>query len=227
VSTSWSLSVPAGAQPGAAKLSAATRYEGSAGKPPGSGSATVQIAYPDLAAAYNDVGVTDDANPTAGNLDGAGYSFSAQALASVGVVPGGTVTSGSASFTWPDAPAGRPDTVTTAGQVIALHGSGSALSFLAAGTYGTQSGSVTITYADGSTSTSTVTVADWYANQAVPGCSLIVTSPYWNRPAGSNYPRDQKVSLYAASIPLIAGKQVAYLALPNNGSLHIFADTVG
>jgi beta-glucosidase len=227
VSTSWSLSVPAGAQPGAAKLSAATRYEGSAGKPPGRGSATVQIAYPDLAAAYTDVGVTDDANPTAGNLDGAGYSFSAQALASVGVVPGGTVTSGSASFTWPDAPAGQPDTVTTAGQVIALHGSGSALSFLAAGTYGTQSGPVTITYADGSTSTSTVTVADWYANQAVPGCSLVVTSPYWNRPAGSSYPREQKVSLYAASIPLSAGKQVAYLTLPNNGSLHVFADTVG
>jgi beta-glucosidase len=54
------------------------------------------------------VGVTDDANPAPGNLDGAGFSFSAQALASAGVVPGGTVTSGSLSFTWPDAPAGEP-----------------------------------------------------------------------------------------------------------------------
>jgi beta-glucosidase len=219
VSTSWSLAVPATAAPGAASLSAATRYAGSAGKPVGAGSATVQVAYPSLAAAYTTVGVSDDADPAPGNLDGAGYSFSAQALASAGVVPGGSI----AGFTWPDVPAGTPDTVTAAGQVIAVHGTGSTLSLLATGTNGTRTGPVTITYTDGSTSTATVTIADWYANQAVPGCTLVVTTPYWNRPAGSTYPHDQKVAIYSAAIPLTAAKQPAYLTLPTDPNLHIFA----
>jgi beta-glucosidase len=220
VSTTWSVTVPAGAVPGAASLSGATRYAGGSA---GVGSATVQVAYPSLAAAYTDVGVTDDANPAPGNLDGAGFSFSAQALGSVGVVPGGAVTSGAATFTWPDVPAGQPDTVTTAGQSVALSGSGAGLSLLAVGTNGAQSGPVTVTYVDGSTSTSTITVADWYSNQAVPGCVLVATAPYWNRPAGSTYPHDQKVSLYAASVPLTASKQVSFVTLPTNRGLHVFA----
>jgi beta-glucosidase len=222
VSTTWSLAVPATAAPGPAALSAATTYAGSAGKPAGAGSATVQVAYPSLAAADTTVGITDDADPGPGNLDGAGYSFSAQALATAGVTPGGKV----AGFTWPQAPAGQPDTVTTAGQVIALDGTGSTLSLLATGTNGTQTGPVTITYTDGSTSTATVTIADWYADQAVPGCTLVVTAPYWNRPAGSTYPREQKVGVYSAAVPLTAGKRPAYLTLPADKELHIFAEAV-
>lgn len=226
VSTTWSVTVPANAPGGVLTLTATTSYAGSDRLPPGTGSTTVNVAFANLAAAYNTVGVSDDADPAAGNLDGSGYSFSAQALASVGVTPGGTVTSGSTTFTWPDVPAGQPDTVTTAGQIIAMGGSGTSLSLLATGTNGTQSGPLTVTYTDGSTSTSTVTVADWYSNQAVPGCALVVTAPYWNRPAGSTFPRDHKVSLYAASIPLNPVKQVAYVTLPSNGRLHIFAGTV-
>ena len=226
VSTTWSVTVSANAPGGVVTLTATTSYTGSDRLPPGTGSTTVNVAFATLAAAYNTVGVSDDADPAAGNLDGSGYSFSAQALASVGVTPGGTVTSGSTTFTWPDVPAGQPDTVTTAGQIIAMGGSGTSLSLLAAGTNGTQTGPLTVTYTDGSTSTSTVTVADWYSNVAVPGCTLVVTAPYWNRPADSTFPRGQKVSLYAASIPLTAGKQVAYVTLPNNGRLHIFAATV-
>jgi beta-glucosidase len=222
VSANWSLSVPPAAPPGAASLSAATTYAGSAGKPAGAGTATVQVAYPSLAAAYTTVGITDDADPGPGNLDGAGYSFSAQALASAGVTPGGPI----AGFTWPDVPAGRPDTVTTAGQVIAVHGTGTALSLLATGTNGTQTTPVTVTYTDGSTSTATVTIADWYADQAVPGCTLVITAPYWNRPAGSTYPHDQKVGVYSAAIPLTTGRQVAYLTLPADKDLHIFSESV-
>ncbi|HEX3791986.1 MAG TPA: glycoside hydrolase family 3 C-terminal domain-containing protein [Pseudonocardiaceae bacterium] len=226
VSTTWSVTVPTGASAGAATVTGVTRYLGSPKTSPGDGSATIQVAYANLAAAFTDVGVTDDANPTPGNLDGAGYSFSAQSLASVGVAPGGPVTSGGVNFTWPNVPSGQPDTVTTKGQVIALQGSGSALNLLAAGTNGTQSGPVTITYTDGSTSTSTVTVADWFSNKAVPGCTLVVTAPTWNRPAGSTYPQDQPVSLYAAAVPLTAGKQPAYVTLPTIAGLHVFADTV-
>lgn len=219
VAVDWTVRVPANARGGPARITASTTYSGSS--TPAVGSAALQVAYADLAGAFDTVGVTDDADPAAGNLDGSGYSYSAQALASVGVTPGDAV--GTTGLSWPDAPAGQPDDVTTAGQIIALSGSGTSLGILGTGTNGTQSGPVTVTYDDGTTSTATLTFADWYSNQAVGGCTLVVTAPYWNRPAGSTLPPDHHVSLYAAALPLTAGKQVAYITLPNNGRLHIFA----
>lgn len=220
---SWTVGVPSGASGGAATLSAATTYSGP--QSPATGSTSVQVAFSDMAAAFNTVGVTDDSNPVPGNFDGSGYSYSAQALASVGVTPGAPV--GSSGFTWPNVPAGQPDVVTTAGQIIALHGSGSSLAFLGAGSNGIQSGPVTVTYQDGSTSTATITFADWYSNAAVPGCTLVVTSPHWNEPAGSTLDPNHDVSLYASSVPLTAGKQIAYVTLPSNARLHVFAAQVG
>jgi beta-glucosidase len=123
-------------------------------------------------------------------------------------------------------PAGQANTVTTAGQLVQLNGSGGTLSFLGTGTNGVQSGSVTVTYTDGTTSSGTITFADWYSNAAVVGCTLVVTSPHWNRPAGSTLPADHPVSLYASSIPLTAGKQVASISLPSNARLHVFATAV-
>ncbi len=222
VSTTWQVSVPADARGGATPLSATTPYAGSDALPPGTGTTTVNVAYANPAAAFDTVGVTDDANPLVGNRDGSGYSFSAQALASVGVTLGGTV----GGFSWPNVSAGQPDVVTTKGQIVAQGGSGSTLAFLAVGTNGTQSGTVTVTYTDGSTSSGTITAADWYNNAAVPGCTLVVTAPHWNRPVGSTLDPNHHVSLYATSVALSSGKQIAYVTLPNNGRLHIFAVSV-
>ena len=55
---------------------------------------------------------------------------------------------------------------------------------------------------------------------------LVVTAPYWNRPAGSTLPPDHKVSLYATSVTLTPGRQIAYVTLPNNARLHIFATSL-
>lgn len=136
------------------------------------------------------------------------------------------MTAGGATFTWPDVPAGQADAVTTGGQLVSQSGSGSALSLLTVGTNGTQTGKVTVTYTDGTTSTSTLNVSDWYSNAAGSGCTLVVTTPHWNRPAGSTNPADQKVSLYAASVPLSSGKQVRYVTLPSNPELHVFATAI-
>lgn len=178
------MTAGASAAPGPVSLSATTRYSGGVVR----GTASTQVAYPNLAAAYTDVGVTDDADPAPGNLDGAGFSFSAQALDSVGVHPGGSVTSGAATFTWPDVPAGQRDTVTTAGQSVSLTGSGTALNLLTTGTNGTQSGPVTVTYTDGTTSTSTLTVADWYANQAVAALRARGDDAVLEPPRGQHLP---------------------------------------
>lgn len=220
-STTWTVTPPADAAAGSATLSATTRFFGGST----TGTATVQIPYAGLAAAYDTVGVTDDsADSTAigGALDGSGYSFSAQALASVGVVPGQVVPGGS-GLTWPDIASGQPDAVTTNGQVVALTGSGTQLGLIAVGTNGEQTGPVTIGYTDGTTSTGTIDVNDWYDNAAVPGSTLVATTPYWNRPPGSTFVRTQPVSVYATTVPITAGKQVSYVVLPTDGQLHVFA----
>ncbi|WP_328540298.1 glycoside hydrolase family 3 C-terminal domain-containing protein [Streptomyces sp. NBC_00344] len=226
VSTKWTVEVPADAKGGKVSLTGTTTYKGSGTLPPATGKAAVRVAFAGLPDAFGTVGVSDDADPTAGNLDGKGYSFSAQALAEAGITPGAAVGGGPAAFTWPDVPAARPDAVTAAGQLIAMKGSGSSLSFLGAGTNGTQSGPVVVTYTDGSSSTATLTFADWYSNAAAPGGSLVATTDHWNRPAGSTDPADHKVSLYSAAIPLTQGKQVAYVSLPDNAELHLFAGTI-
>jgi len=170
--------------------------------------------------------VSDDADETKGNLDGSGYSFSLQALAGVGVVPGQAVPGGYGGLVFPDVAADEPDAVTTAGQTVALTGSGTGLALLAVGTNGEQKGDVTITYTDGTTSSATVEVNDWYSNKAVAGSVLVATTPYWNRPAGSTNQKNQKVSLYATTVPVTAGKTIAYVTFPQNGRLHVFAANV-
>lgn len=221
------MRIPADAKGGAAQLTGATRYLGSPRTSPGDGAATVQVAYQDLASAATDVGVTDDADPAAGTFGGAGYSYSAQALAAAGIAPGGQVTSGSTAFTWPDVAAGKADDIPAAGQAVVVKGSGSTLSFLGSGTNGTQTGQATVTYTDGTSSTGTVTLADWYGNKAVDGCTLVATTAHWNNPPTDTLPHDHQVSLYASAIPLTAGKQVAYVTLPNNTALHVFATAIG
>ncbi|MGQ4514739.1 glycoside hydrolase family 3 C-terminal domain-containing protein [Streptomyces sp. DW26H14] len=227
VSTTWSVRVPAGTKGGSARLTGATRYAGSPRTSPGDGSATVQVAHPSLASAAGEVGVTDDADPAPGDFGGAGYSYSAQALADAGITPGGQVKTADATFTWPNVAAGSPDDVAGAGQAVVVRGSGTRLAFLGAGTNGTQTGQATVTYTDGTTSTGTVTLADWYSNEAVAGSALVATTAHWNNPATDTLPHDHRVSLYASSVPLTAGKQVAYVTLPDNPSLHVFATAIG
>jgi beta-glucosidase len=185
----------------------------------------VTTPYGNWSAAFNNTGISDDAAPTSANFDGSGYSYSAQQLAGVGIRPGGTVTSGSTSFTWPDVQPGNPDNIATQGQVITLSGSGSRLAFLGAGGPGTQSGDFTITYTDGSTSTSRITLADWWVNSPADGDTLVATMDNWNQPPNGNGPH--KVSVYATSMPVTAGKTIAYVTLPNLPGMHLFAATVG
>jgi beta-glucosidase len=188
---------------------------------------TVTTPYTGWADAFNNTGISDDSDPTSANFDGSGYSFSAQQLAAVGIQPGRPVTSvpvtsGPATFTWPDVAPGKPDDIATQGQVIALSGSsGSRLSLLGAGGPGTQSGDITLTYTDGSTSTSTVTLADWWVNSPADGDTLVATTADWNQPPNGNGPH--QVSVYATAVPVTAGKQVAYVTLPNLPGMHLFA----
>ena len=222
---SWTVSVPADATPGAAALSVAGSWSGGARRSATS-STTVRVPYPSLAAAANGTGVSDDSAPTSASFDGSGYSYSAQALASVGVTPGASLPYNGLTYQWPAAAPGTPDMVTTQGQVVAMNGSGAHLGLLGAGDHGTQSGTVTVTYTDGSTTTGAVTLADWYANAAAPGCDLAVTTPNWNVPPGDTI-GPHPVSLYTTTVALDPAKQVSAVTLPGNGSMHVFAAAIG
>jgi len=182
-------------------------------------------AQPSLAATYNNKGITDDNNPTAGTFDGGEASYSAQGLAAAGLGPGATVNHDGLTFTWPDVPPGEPDNTATDGSVIATSGSGTKLGFLGAAVFGTQSGTLSITYTDGSILQAPLAFADWYFNDPVPGTDIVATVP-WNVPP-EHPDQDHPVSVYYGSVQLDPSKTVRFVTLPTNPHLHIFALAIG
>lgn len=54
--------------------------------------------------------MTKESDPAPGDFDSTGDSYSADALAKVGVSPGSTVTANGLSFTWPASAPGTPTT---------------------------------------------------------------------------------------------------------------------
>jgi hypothetical protein len=201
----------------------------------GTGTPTTGAPYSSLAAAFDNVGITDNSNPAAGNFDGTGESFSAQALAEgtpTPLTPGGQATVGGTTFTWPSG-AGTPDNVISDGQIIDVTGSGTDLGFLGAAGFGAASGTGTITYTDGSTQPFSLALADWYNNAPVAGDQIAATTSSWNFSSSTQV--SHPVSVYFTSVPLEPGKTVASVTLPTvssgagNGvnALHIFAIAVG
>ncbi|HEX6470803.1 MAG TPA: glycoside hydrolase family 3 C-terminal domain-containing protein [Streptosporangiaceae bacterium] len=240
VSTTWRVSVPTSAQPGKFDISALATFTSANGAGNSADATTVLLPhppYPSLPAAYNNVGISDDAEPGSGNLDGGNASFSAQALADAtpSLTPGATFTHDGLTFTWPDAKPGTLDNVvaggSAGGQTITLSGSGHTLGLIGASDYGSSTGIATVTYTDGTTESHTVSFADWWANAATGG-DIVTTVPYLNN---SNGRLNQQVSLYYAAIPLQPGKTVRFLTLPDvsdgaiqgTAAMHIFTLAIG
>jgi beta-glucosidase-like glycosyl hydrolase len=225
VKTTWQLTAPASASPGTYELSA--QASTSAGTRTDSG--RTSVPYASLAAAYNNTGISDDSNTKAGNLDGGGLSYSAQALAAAGFPAGGTVQHGGISFPWPGP---GPDNVLTAGQSVLLSGSGTKLGFLGTGDSGAPSGGGTIVYTDGTTQPYSLGFDDWWQSPNLPGEEIAVTLPYLNNGGGQ---QTQKVNIYYAAVALQAGKTVSVVTLPNvtgtltpgSPKLHVFSAGIG
>lgn len=240
VRTTWQVTAPATTQPGKFTLSAQATFTSVNGRGNSSDAAVLILPQPpfaSLAAAFDNVGITDDNNTAPGNFDGGGASFSAQALANAtpSLTPGATFVHNGLTFTWPSSLPGTKDNVVAGGpaggQIIEISGSGKTLGLIGAGDYGSPSGTATVTYTDGSTQSATVSFADWWANAATGG-DIVTTVPYLNTSTGR---QNQRVSVYYAPIPLQEGKTVRYLTLPDisNGAnkgeaaMHIFAVAIG
>ena len=165
-----------------------------------------------LSGAYNVVGITSDSNPGPGNLDGMGASYSS------GLV-GSTVSAGGTTFNL--GPAGSADAVAARGQTIALpSGSYHGINLLATGVNGSQSGSFTITYTDGTRVAVSQTFSDWHAGPGAPGEAAALTMSYRNRPIGRD---NQAFYLYDYTLPLDPTRTVASITLPSNGNIALFA----
>jgi alpha-galactosidase len=190
------------------------------------------IPSADLSSAYNNVGITEDTNTDPGNIDGSQSSLSAQALADVGVVPGGAVTHGGMQFSWPNVPGGQPDNVVAQGQAFAVSGSGSDLGLLVTATHGPASGTGTINYTDGTAQQFPISVGDWYS--APPsGSDVAIAMTYRNRP--NNTQQTHVVSVFLVKVALQPGKTPSSVTVPDISDsavssgpmLHVFGVAIG
>lgn len=182
---------------------------------------------------FDNRAVSDDARPGDADFDGAGSSLSAQDLSAAGWTPGRVIALDAARLTWPrttaDAERGAPDNVIADGQSVRLRGRGDGLTFLVAssspdGPGAGVSGTGTVRYRDGSSSTYTLSAPDWRAG---PAASRAVTLPHRNTPDG---PRQEPARLYAVTVPVERGREIASVALPKDpgpaADLHVFAASV-
>jgi len=180
---------------------------------------------------FSNVGITDDTNTNAGDFDGNGATLSAQALASVGVTPGSTVSTDGVDFTWPDGPIGTPDNAMASGQSIKVTGKGKTLGFLVTSTWGASSGRGTIVYADGTRQSFTLSSPDWFGAPKPEGVAAVV-APYQNR--RNNQRENTPATIYFVGVPL-QDKEVTRVELPNISArpaanvptMHIFAIAIG
>ncbi|HEY4020958.1 MAG TPA: NEW3 domain-containing protein, partial [Pseudonocardiaceae bacterium] len=227
VTTTWSVSIPKNAA-GLFNLITDATVNGAHDS---SGWTRADVPFASVPAAYNNIAITSDANRGGANLDGAGASFSAQALAAAGVAPGTPVVHDGLTFTWPNVQLGHSDNVVASGQTIDYSGSGSTLGFLGASTWGPVTGSGTIAYTDGSTQPFTIGFGDW-ANGAPPtGGDVAIRAAYGNQPGNKTgwqttidyFPVTIDPSKTIQSITLPQGN-----ATPQGGTpaMHIFGVSV-
>jgi hypothetical protein len=185
------------------------------------------LPYRSLPKAFDNAGISTADTLTVANIDGSNSSLSAEALASVGLTPGATVTYDGVPFTWPDTRPGSNDNVISYCQTVLLSGSGSRLSFLGTSTWGEGKGDGRVVYADGTEQAFSVAVPDWYGANA----SAAVVLPYRHISSGRD---DNPVSLFTFGVDLRAGKELRSVVLPkvSDGiqagapALHIFAMTI-
>jgi predicted alpha-1,2-mannosidase len=180
---------------------------------------------------FNDVGVSDDTKPGAGNLDGAKSSYSAQALAAAGVTPGGTVKVGNLTYVWPQQAPGTSDNIWVSGQTMTLGGTapkttlGLLGSATGAGSGGAQ-GTLTVHYADKTTQSVSFTFSEWTLNggasAVASGDTVAARCAYRNGPGG----KDTTASyIFSFAAPLTSSQPVTSIDLPDattGGDVHLF-----
>ncbi|GAA3377304.1 hypothetical protein GCM10020367_52470 [Streptomyces sannanensis] len=205
-------------------FTATATYEGGDGRGTAQGT-RVERSGPVLARlsdAYNNVGITDENNTKPGNFDGEGNSFSAQKLAAVGLTPGASVTALGAELTWPTAAPGTKNNVSSTGQAVKLSGKGGKLVFLGSGVGSGATGTATVIYTDGSSTSGSIGFPNWsFQDATAHGATLVKSTDGRNRPDGYGN-AGIAYRLFAHSITLDPTKQIELVVLPANARIHLF-----
>ncbi|MFI2206615.1 GH92 family glycosyl hydrolase [Streptomyces sp. NPDC020192] len=200
--------------------------------------ATLRVAVAKAGALWpfdTNEGIYPDGTSFSGGFDDGGWALSQNALSAAGVTSGSPLTVDGISYSWPTVTSGQLDNLEMAGQTILMPAgtSGASLGLLGTATNAPTdgsgvSGTVTVTYTDGTTSKATVAFSDWTLNggssKPLASDTTAVTTAYRNTGSGS---RDNvKTYVFATKVPLDASKQVASITLPVTGSTgtdHLFA----
>jgi hypothetical protein len=183
--------------------------------------------------AYNNVGISDDANPSSANFDGGGISYSAEDFTNpnsgMGWNPGDTLTYNGMNLLWPNVPAGQSDNYQVNGQVIPITPvtNANTIGFVGASSNGEATGTFTITYTDNSTQKVSLTLSDWtlHADTQIPnaGDRLFAFLNHRNAPSGQ---QTIDTYLFYTEATLQAGKVVQSVTLPSSttgtGQMHVF-----
>ncbi|MFE5036207.1 alpha-L-fucosidase [Streptomyces sp. NPDC056683] len=165
---------------------------------------------------YDNDGI-DTAAARGGDFDGSGYTFPGEEL------PAGRVVVDGIPFEFPAATAGAKNNVVALGQRLDLP-KGRYLSalFLTAGSYGNASGTATVHYADGTTSTGGLSGGDWYS---VGGP---LSAPYRYQPDGGK--DAHSVGIGTCEVWIDPQREAVALTLPvtnpaeaGRTALHVFA----
>ncbi|WP_210592134.1 alpha-L-fucosidase [Streptomyces sp. GESEQ-35] len=165
---------------------------------------------------YDNDGI-DTASSRGGDFDGSGYTFPGEEL------PSGRIEVDGISFDFPGSAAGAKNNVVALGQRIELpRGRYLSALFLTAGSYGNATGTATVHYADGSTTTAGMGGADWYS----AGGSLSV--PYRYTPDGTK--DEHSVGIGVSEVWAAPEREAVAVTLPvtnpaqeGKSSLHVFA----
>lgn len=176
--------------------------------------AVVQPQIVDLSKAYNSMGIyTDGARFNSDNSpDHVGAAFPAETLGPARLWDG---------VKFPLGPPNAPDAVT--GRVVSLpRGRFDVLKILAIAVQGDQESQVfAVSYSDGSHSSFTQSISDWYTPENYPGEADVAVTPY--RLDGGGDRDDRTFHMYGYSFALDHNKTVRNISLPENGNVLVFS----
>ncbi|RDS79232.1 hypothetical protein DWU98_18955 [Dyella monticola] len=180
---------------------------------------TINAVPVSLTSAFNRTGIYTDGTTfsSTGGVDGVGDAYSAQLL-------GSSLEYNDVLYHFGSANAAND--VSASGQTITLSsGEFSGLQLLAASVNGNQtSQTFTVTYTDGTQSTFTQSISDWFTPQSYAGELQAAVLPYRDTSSGG---RDSRTFyLYNYKFNLNNAKTVQSIKLPNNASVQIMAMTL-
>jgi beta-galactosidase len=228
----WRVTAPATVAPGESTAVGATASYHIRGQASATQStAPVHLATP-IEDAFDNRGISDDADPAGADLDGTGKTYSRRALAAVGLTPGATVQHAGITFRWPDTMPGQPDNVLAVGRTLLVSGRGATLGFLGTSTFATGVGRGKVFYADGTDSYFSFLIDQ---NTVLPGPydETVATTAYYNTTTGQT---KQPMYVFCSGVPIDSTKDVKAITLLDGGfvapngrirGVHVFAVGVG